>query len=614
MLSAPALASSSRSGLIETARASSLQRILVVPGHSTSPSPARFSQASQTRRCYSTQTDSQLHPATSKWLNEANQDTAFAQDKKEQLGLRGLLPPTAQPLSLQIQRCLHQLRSKQTPLGKHIYLAALRQTNTRLFYAILMANGEECLPLVYTPVVGEACQKFSKIYRRPEGLTLTIEDKGNVAQVIDNWPVPAGAPRIAVLTDGSRILGLGDLGWNGMGISIGKLSLYVAAAGIHPRATIPICVDLGTNNEENLEDPLYLGLRRKRASSEEYREFLDEVMEALHLKFPNLIVQYEDFSTDHAFEFLERYQNQYPMFNDDIQGTGSVVLGGFVAAARVSSKASGRPLSDQKILFLGAGSAGVGVAKQLMSFFKVQGLSEDEARKRIYLVDSKGLVTNDRGDKLPAHKTFFSRDDNNGQQYKNLIDVVEYVKPTALIGLSTVSGAFDGPVLEKMAELNKRPIVFPLSNPVHLSECTHEDAIKYTKGTAVFASGSPFDDVEYEGKRYIAGQGNNLYVFPGIGLAAALGKVSRVTEEMITAASFSLANALNDEERAEGRIYPSLKRVREVSRDVAKGVLLKANEQGVARDNGYTKSFTEEDLGEWIEQEMWVPSYGKMEA
>lgn len=481
-------------------------------------------------------------------------------------------------------------------------------------FLIVPSCSWQCLPLVYTPVVGEACQKFSKIYRRPEGLTLTIEDKGNVAQVIDNWPVPAGAPRIAVLTDGSRILGLGDLGWNGMGISIGKLSLYVAAAGIHPRATIPICVDLGTNNEENLEDPLYLGLRRKRASSEEYREFLDEVMEALHRKFPNLIVQYEDFSTDHAFEFLERYQNKYPMFNDDIQGTGSVVLGGFVAAARVSSKASGRPLSDQKILFLGAGSAGVGVAKQLMSFFKVQGLSEEEARKKIYLVDSKGLVTNDRGDKLPAHKTYFARDDNNGEQYKNLIDVVECVKPTALIGLSTVSGAFDGPVLEKMAELNKRPIIFPLSNPVHLSECTHEDAIKYTKGTAVFASGSPFDDVEYEGKRYIAGQGNNLYVFPGIGLAAALGKVSRVTEEMITAASFSLANALNDEERAEGRIYPSLKRVREVSRDVAKGVLLKANEQGVTRDNGYTKSFTDEDLGEWIEQEMWVPSYGTMEA
>lgn len=467
---------------------------------------------------------------------------------------------------------------------------------------------------MYTPVVGEACQKFSHIYRRPEGLTITIEDKGRVASVIDNWPVPSGAPRIAVLTDGSRILGLGDLGWNGMGISIGKLSLYVAAAGIHPRATIPICVDLGTNNQENLEDPLYLGLRRKRVSTEEYKEFLDEVMEALHKKFPNLIIQYEDFSTEHAFEFLDRYQNKYPMFNDDIQGTGSVILGGFVSAARVASKASGKPLSDHKILFFGAGSAGVGVAKQLMSFFKVQGLSEEEARKRIYLVDSKGLVTKDRGDRLPDHKVFFARDDNEGKQFKKLLDVIDYVKPTSLIGLSTVPGTFDEPVLRKMAALNERPIVFPLSNPVHLSECTHEEAIKYTDGRAIFAAGSPFPDVEYNGKKYIAGQGNNLYVFPGIGLAGSLCKAHRITNEMITTASFALANSLTKEEEAEGRIYPNLLRIRDVSRDVAKGVIQKANEQGVARDAGYTKSFTEEDLAEWIEGEMFVPDYKPLVA
>lgn len=411
------------------------------------------------------------------------------------------------------------------------------------------------------------------------------------------------------MTDGSRILGLGDLGWDGQGISLGKCSLYVSVGGLHPRATIPIVVDLGTDNEEKLEDPLYLGLRQKRASNEVYREFMDEVMTALNKKFPNLIIQFEDFSTERAFEFLERYKNKFPMFNDDIQGTGSVVLGGFISAARLASKASGRQLSDQRILFFGAGSAGVGVGKQLLSFFRVQGMSEEEARRRIWLVDSKGLVTNDRGDKLPEHKVYFSRDDNEGKQYKNLVDVVEYVKPTALIGLSTVPNTFTPEVLSKMAELNARPIVFPLSNPASLAECTHEDAIKGTKGKAIFAAGSPFPDCEYDGKRYIAGQANNMYIFPSIGLGAAVTKSSRVTDSMVDAASFGLASCLTEEEKAEGRIYPSLGRIREVTRDVATAVIKKANDEGVTRDGGYTKSFTDEDLTSWVEGEMWVPKY-----
>ncbi|CAD6925057.1 unnamed protein product [Tilletia controversa] len=537
-------------------------------------------------------------------------DTAFNFDKRDELGMRGLLPPVQETMAQQVLRCMTQLRGKKTSLGKYVYLSQLRNTNVRLFYACLLSHTEECLPLIYTPVVGEACQRFSEIYRRPEGLTISLEDKGNVAAVVDNWPVPAGSPRIAVVTDGSRILGLGDLGWGGLGIAIGKLSLYIAAAGIHPRATIPIVLDMGTNTQKYLDDPLYLGLRRKRpVTSEEFYSFTDEVMSALHAKFPNLIIQFEDFSTDNAFGTLDRYKNQYPHFNDDIQGTGCVILGGFARAARMSSEASGRPLHDQRILFFGAGSAGVGVAKQLLAFFRIQGLSEEEARDRIWLVDSKGLVTKDRGDKLPAHKVYFAREDNQGNQYKALIDVVEYVKPTALIGLSTVPDTFDETVLRKMADLNKSPIVFPLSNPSSLSECSFEQAVKYTNGKVIFAAGSPFPDAEWEGKTLKPGQGNNLYVFPGIGLAGSLCKVSRITDEMITEAALALADALNDEEKAQNLVYPSLKRVREVSRDVATRVIMKANEQKVSRDGGYTASMPEDELREWVQGEMWSPNY-----
>lgn len=432
--------------------------------------------------------------------------------------------------------------------------------------------------------------------------------------MIDNWPVPAGAPRIAVLTDGSRILGLGDQGWDGLGISIGKLSLYVAAAGIHPRATIPICVDLGTNNKAKLEDPLYLGIRRERAGDDEYGPFMDEVMDALNKKYPNLIVQFEDFSTERAFYFLDRYQKQRRVFNDDIQGTGAVVLGGFTNAARVGSKASGKPLHDQRILFFGAGSAGVGVAIQLKSFFTRQGLTDKEATDRIWLVDSKGLVTNDRGDKLPAHKTHFSRSDNNGKQCKTLIEAVEYIKPTAVIGLSTVPDTFDEQVLTRMAEINKRPIVFPLSNPSHLSECNYEAAIKATKGAAIFASGSPFPELDYEGKHYIPGQGNNLYVFPGIGLAGALCKAGCITDEMVTEAALALADSVNDDEKAEGRIYPALTRMREISRDVAVRVIQMANKQKHARDGGYTAAMDDDELRSWVEGEMWRPTYDSFAA
>jgi malate dehydrogenase (oxaloacetate-decarboxylating)(NADP+) len=335
----------------------------------------------------------------------------------------------------------------------------------------------------------------------PSGLYLSFEDKGNLHSVIQNWPYDV---EITVVTDGSRILGLGDLGVNGMGIPVGKLSLYTACAGIHPLKTLPLCLDLGTSNEAFRNDPLYLGSRRPKVSAEEEKEFLDEMMAALTERWPSIVIQYEDFKN--PFPSLERYQDTYTMFNDDIQGTGAVITGGFINAV----KQSGVEPKDQRAVFLGAGSAGVGVAKQLTEFFIKEGLSEEEAKKRFWLVDSQGMVTLDRPGKLAEHKIYFARDDNDGQQFKTLSEVVEYVKPTILLGLSTIGGAFTPAILERMAELNDRPVIFPLSNPSSKSECTFEEAIKYTNGKCLFASGSPFPTLHYKGKDLVPGQGNNM--------------------------------------------------------------------------------------------------------
>ncbi len=332
------------------------------------------------------------------------------------------------------------------------------------------------------------------------GLYLSFEDRGHLHQVIQNWPHDV---EITVVTDGSRILGLGDLGINGMGIPVGKLSLYTACAGIHPMKTLPLCLDLGTSNKEFREDPLYLGSRRDKVTAEEEKEFLDEMMAALTERWPSIVIQYEDFKN--PFPSLERYQNTYTMFNDDIQGTGAVILGGFINAV----KQSGVAPKDQRAVFLGAGSAGVGVAKQLTEFFMKEGLSEEDAKKRFWLVDSQGLVAHDRG-KLADHKLYFARDDNDGQQYRSLEEVVEYVKPTILMGLSTIGGAFTPKILQRMAEMNDRPVIFPLSNPSSKSECTFEEAIKYTNGKCLFASGSPFPTLTHDGKDLTPGQGNNV--------------------------------------------------------------------------------------------------------
>ncbi|KAI0251185.1 malic enzyme [Lactifluus subvellereus] len=509
---------------------------------------------------------------------------------------RGHLP-AAYDGAVHATRCLAQLRSKDKPIEKYIYLSQLKHANEGLFYRLCLANMAEFTPIIYTPTVGDACLQHSHIFRHPEGLRQDWE-------ILKGWPHKDDA-RISVVTDGSRILGLGDLGVNGMPISIGKLSLYIAGAGIRPSSTIPICLDLGTNNQEFLDDPLYLGLRQKRVSDEAMSEFMEEFMLEMSRTFPKLLVQFEDFSTEHAFYYLDIFRHRYPVFNDDVQGTGAVVLSGFLNAARLSSAASGQPLTSHRILFLGAGSAGVGVAMQLLSFFKLQGLSQEEARSRIYLVDSQGLIFDSRGP-MASHKKYFSRSDYNGPPLTNLTEIIKYVKPTALLGLSTIKGAFTQEVIETMAAYNPRPMIFPLSNPVRLSECEFHEALKWTEGRVLFASGSPFPDAVWQGEIHYPGQGNNMYIFPGLGLGSILCRASTVTDAMVEASSLGLADSLNQDERDSELLYPRLNRIREISAFIATRVIRKAQEEGVDRNSGL-RTLSDSELLMFVTNKMWNP-------
>jgi malate dehydrogenase (oxaloacetate-decarboxylating)(NADP+) len=427
---------------------------------------------------------------------------------------------------------------------------------------------------------------------------LSFEDRGHIANVIKNWPEQN--VEITVVTDGSRILGLGDLGINGMGIPIGKLALYTGCAGIRPEHTLPLTVDLGTSNQEFREDPLYMGIRRDKVSAQEEKEFLDELMIALKEHWPDIVIQFEDFKN--PFPSLERYREDYAMFNDDIQGTGAVIMGGVIGAI----KESGTPPKDHRAVFLGSGSAGVGVAKQIVDYFMSEGLTEDQARSCFYLVDSKGLVTSDRSDKLADHKIYFSRHDNKGQQFKHLEEVIEYVKPTILMGLSTIGGAFTPEILQKMAAWNDRPIIFPLSNPSSKSECTFEAAITHTDGRALFASGSPFQPFDYKGKTYLPGQGNNMYVFPGIGLGTILCKAVKVTSGMIFASGEALPITITEEEKQMSLLYPDITRIRDVSVVVARYVIRAAQKDNVDRIP-HLREISDEELDCYIREKMYDP-------
>ncbi|KAI1498221.1 NADP-dependent malic enzyme [Biscogniauxia marginata] len=528
-----------------------------------------------------------------------NKGLSFTPEERVSKNLTGLIPHAMESVETQVARCMKMINSRPTNIDKYLYLSSLKDQNFDLFYRVLIDNVRDLLPLVYTPTIGDVCLQYSTLYTRPEALYISIKQRKSIRTILRNWPYPN--PEICVVTDGSRILGLGDLGVNGVGISIGKLSLYTGAAGIHPENTLPIVLDTGTNNEDNLKDPLYLGLRAKRPSPAVAQEFMDEFMEATADVFPNMFVQFEDFETEKAFAYLSRYRNKYKCFNDDIQGTGAVVLAGYIGAVNLS----GVPLEDQRLVFMGAGSAGVGVAKQLVEYYTRRGLSEQAAREKFYLVDTKGLVTNDRGDKLPEHKKYFARSDNNGHQFRSLEEVIEYVRPSALVGLTATFGVFTESVVRALKAsvdsggAGRRPILFPLSNPLTKAECTFEQAVQWTEGTAIFASGSPFAPFAVKSGdhavTYWPNQGNNVYVFPGLGLGAILAKASRVTDEMVYISAASLAESLNAEEIHKGLIYPNIERVRDASVVVAREVMKAARREGVS-------TLPDE---QWVEWEEW---------
>ncbi|GAN10408.1 NADP-dependent malic enzyme MaeA [Mucor ambiguus] len=558
------------------------------------------------------------------YLNEGK-CTAMDHAKRQKLGLNGLLPAGVETLETQKARALRVLRSKHNLLEKYILMAQLRTTNVRLFYKIVIDELEELAPVIYTPTVGTACLEYSTIYpflAAPgvsDGLYLTKAELPELCQTIRNYrPTDTEGfdPEIAVISDGSRILGLGDLGTNGIGIPIGKLQLYVAGAGIDPRRTLPIILDLGTNNEKLLNDEFYIGLRQKRPNDEEFYQTVDTVLTALHTVYPNLLIQFEDWSSEHAFGLLDKYQNEMLCFNDDIQGTGAVILSGVINAIRKVEKENQVSPRDHRIVFYGAGSAAIGVARQIQSYFQIEhNMTEEEAKRVFWIVDSKGLVTTTRGDKLAQHKVYYARDDNEGQQYKKLIDIVDYVKPTAasLIGLSSTTGAFNTHVLERLASLNEQPIVFPLSNPATQAECTFEQAMEATNNKVIFASGTAFPayTIKSTGETKYPGQGNNMYIFPGLGLGAVLAKPKHISDRMIYEASKALADSLTEEEVSKGWLYPSLKRIRSVSAIVAAAVCQETLNENLATSQAMMlQCKSHEDILDYVKAHMWSPNYG----
>jgi malate dehydrogenase (oxaloacetate-decarboxylating)(NADP+) len=502
-----------------------------------------------------------------------NKGTAFTEAERDLLGLRGLLPPKVCSPAEQEARVLENLRAKDSDLERYIALIALQDRNETLFYRVVTNHIEQIMPLIYTPTVGKACQQFSHIYRRPRGLYVSLQDRGRVAEILSHWP--HRDPRIIVVTDGERILGLGDLGAAGMGIPIGKLSLYTACAGIDPTQCLPVMLDVGTNNEAFLDDPLYLGLERRRERGPAYDELVAEFVGAVKESFPRALLQLEDFGNRNAFRLLARYREQLPLFDDDIQGTGAVALAGLLGALRIS----GGALADQRGLFYGAGQAGIGIGSTIVAAMLEQGLSPEEAHKRCWFFDSQGLLVAGR-DTVAEQKAPFA---HPHAPIGDFAEAVRVLKPTAIIGCAGRAGVFSETVVKTMAGQNERPIVFALSNPTANAECSAADAYGWSDGRAIFASGSPFAPVPVGNTTLIPGQGNNAYIFPGVGLGAVTSQATRVTDEMFLAAARVLASLVSEEDLAAGRVYPCLTRIREVSALIAAEVAAIAYHEGLAQ-------------------------------
>ena len=522
-----------------------------------------------------------------------NKGGAFTAEERAALALDGLLPPRVYTLEEQVGLVLENLRRLPTPLEKYVALEGLHNRNESLFFRTIVDHPDEIVPLVYTPTVGAACQQFSHVVQRPRGLFITPGHRGRIAAVLRNWPYRDVA--IIVVTDGGRILGLGDLGANGMGIPIGKLVLYSACAGVEPTRTLPVTLDVGTNTESILADPLYCGTRRRRIERSEYDALVEEFVAATQEVFPGVLIQFEDFANVNAFRLLARYRERVCAFNDDVQGTGAVLLAGMLCAMRVTR---GR-LADQRILCLGAGGAAAGLCNMVAAALTIDGLPEAEARRRLWMFDTKGLVVAARTD-LAEHKRPFAHEHPPVASY---LDAVKALRPTAIVGVSTAGGAFTEDVLKAMAAINSRPIVFALSNPTVKSECTAEQAYRATEGRGLFASGSPFDPVPLAGATHVPRQCNNSYVFPGVGLGAIACGTQRVTDEMFLAAARTLAAQVSDADLAQGSLYPPLARVREVSARIAAAVAEVAHARGLATRPQPA------DVLEDVRRQMYRPEY-----
>ena len=521
-----------------------------------------------------------------------NKGTAFTEAERDALGLRGLLPAHVLSMDEQVARVMTNLRELPSDLEKYVALNSLHDRNEALFFRVVCDNIDEIQPLIYTPTVGLACQRFGLIFQRPRGMFISANDRGRIAELLANWPYPA---KLIVVTDGERILGLGDLGAHGMGIPVGKLSLYSACAGIRPEYCLPVMLDVGTNNEDFLNDRYYIGLRQKRLTGAAYDEFVDEFVTAARDAFPSVLIQFEDFANHSAFRLLHKYRDQINVFNDDIQGTAAVALAGLFSALRVS----GGKLADQRVLFLGAGEAATGIADLVVSAMMAEGRSEAEALRRTWLVDSRGLVVKDRAG-LTDHKLRYAHDH---APVGDFLTAIHTLKPTAIIGVAAVGGAFTPEVLQTMAGINDRPIVFALSNPTSKAECTAEEAYRHTGGRALFACGSPYDPVQLNGKTFVPRQGNNSYIFPGVGLGATACGSRLVTDEMFMAAAHTLAYLVNQDDIEQGSLYPALPRIREVSAHIAVAVAEVAYRRGLAtvpRPN---------DMMAFIESQMYDPHY-----
>lgn len=534
-----------------------------------------------------------------------NKGTGFTDEERESLGLHGLLPLHVSTIEEQVERRYENFQVTKSELAKYVFLSALQNRNETLFFRLVYEHVNEMLPLIYTPTVGDASIQYSMIYREHRGLYLSYPLKDKLSEILDNYP--KSEVDVIVVTDGERILGLGDLGVGGMAIPVGKLALYTLFGGIHPARTLPIVLDVGTNNPQLLKDPLYLGWQHERINGEEYNDFIDLFVNAVKKRYPNVLLQWEDFAKPHARPLLDRYRNKICSFNDDIQGTASVVLSAILTAVKLTKSS----LKEQRIALLGGGSAGIGICNEIVQAMVAEGMSEEEARDRFYIVDIKGLI-HTRSDKLDENQKKFaqpfekiSRWKIKNPEFVSLMDVVSNAFPTILIGVSAQPGAFTHEIIAEMARHIEQPVIFPLSNPTSKSEAHPEDIIKWTDGRAIVATGSPFPPVTFNGKTFPIAQCNNVYIFPGVGLGAIASKATKVTDKMFLKAAAVLSQHSPMLKEPNGTLFPAFENLRSIIRTIGIAVAKVAQEEGVAEKT------SDDQLEKKIDQTMWFPEYPK---